>query len=311
MENKGMISVIIPTYNRAKLVVKSIRSVLDQTYKNIEVIVIDDNSSDDTRKRIKKINDKRLRYYKLRKNHGACYARNMGINKARGEYIAFQDSDDIFYKEKLELQLNNLIKNNSYLDFCKLHVNVDNNCWEFPGINEERNIVKGKILDELCNGNIISTQAILVKKAVLVDIMFDETLPRFQDYDLVLRIASKYKISYTKLVLAEVYRQNDSISASDVKLKDACFKMFKKKYNLNKNQQFIFEKTLFSFLIKNERDKVTEISDKYEKLMFEYTSLSNNYSQLQAKYDKLYECYSNRFIIKISRFINRIIRLKK
>ena len=89
---KDKITVIIPTYNRKKLVNKAIKSVLNQTYSNIEIIVIDDCSTDNSENEIKKIKDTRIRYIKLRKRKGANYARNRGILKASGEFISFLDS---------------------------------------------------------------------------------------------------------------------------------------------------------------------------------------------------------------------------
>ena len=89
---------IITTYNRAKLINRSISSVLNQTYNNMEIIIIDDGSTDNTKKIINKIKDNRIKYIKLKKNKGPSYARNFGIKKSRGEFIAFQDSDDVYHK---------------------------------------------------------------------------------------------------------------------------------------------------------------------------------------------------------------------
>ena len=103
------VSVIIPTYNRGNLIIKSIKSVLNQTFKNLEVIVIDDGSSDNTEHLVNKITDKRLKYVKLSSNKGSSNARNIGIKNANGQFISFQDSDDIFYPNKIEKQLKNII----------------------------------------------------------------------------------------------------------------------------------------------------------------------------------------------------------
>lgn len=126
MIDNEKISVVIPTYNRAKTINKSIKSVLNQTYTNIEVIVVDDCSTDNTETIIKKIKDKRVKYYKLDCNKGACFARNYGIKKATGNYIAFQDSDDIFEKNKLEKQYENIKKNKSDLNFCRIKLHANN-----------------------------------------------------------------------------------------------------------------------------------------------------------------------------------------
>ena len=94
------ISIIIPTYNREKLLIRSIKSILKQTYKNFEIIIVDDFSKDNTKNIINIFNDKRIRYIRLRKNKGASVARNIGIKKATGKYISFQDSVDIFHFDK-------------------------------------------------------------------------------------------------------------------------------------------------------------------------------------------------------------------
>ena len=105
MQNKPLVSVIIPTYNRGRLILDSINSVLNQTYKNIELIVVDDCSTDNTEEILKSINDSRIKYVKLEKNSGACIARNKGIELSTGEFIAFNDSDDLWITTKLEKQL--------------------------------------------------------------------------------------------------------------------------------------------------------------------------------------------------------------
>ena len=99
-----MVSVIIPTYNRAHVLPRAIESVLKQTYTELELIVVDDASTDDTAAVMTAITDPRVRY--VRKEHGgAAAARNRGIAEAKGEFIAFQDSDDVWHSDKLEKQL--------------------------------------------------------------------------------------------------------------------------------------------------------------------------------------------------------------
>ena len=97
-----LVSVIIPTYNRANIINKSIDSVLNQTYSNLELIIIDDGSHDNTEEVIKNYDDKRLKYYKLEENKGMCFARNYGTNLSKGHYIAIHDSDDLWKIDKLE-----------------------------------------------------------------------------------------------------------------------------------------------------------------------------------------------------------------
>ena len=97
------VSVVIPTYNRAATVPRAIESVLAQTVTDLEVIVVDDGSSDDTGKVLGEMFGDRIRYY-AQTNQGASVARNRGVEEARGEWIAFLDSDDLWEKEKLEWQ---------------------------------------------------------------------------------------------------------------------------------------------------------------------------------------------------------------
>ena len=221
------ISVIIPTYNRGNIIENAITSVLNQTYKNLEVLIIDDGSTDNTKEVIDKFEDKRVKYIKIKENLGGSNARNIGIRKASGKYISFQDSDDIFYPDKLKLQFNNMINQKSHLDFCKIKV-IFSNSFQYivPDEYQEKNIILGNIFSELINrGNFISTQSILVRKRIIKKYFFDIKMPRLQDYELILRMIPnpKIKISYTRKVLVELHIQKDSIQNSNEKLKKAIF----------------------------------------------------------------------------------------
>jgi glycosyltransferase involved in cell wall biosynthesis len=229
------ISVIIPTYNREKLIVNSLGSVLNQTYSNIEILIIDDGSTDNTKKEIDKIKDKRIKYIKLNKNSGSCNARNIGIKMAIGTYISFQDSDDIFHPDKLKKQFRNLIKNKSDFDFCKILIVINNtNKYVFPDDITETKIYNGNIFDELLNkGNFISTQSILVKKHYIQKYLFD--------------IKRNLKVSYTNEILVDLFVQNNSISSSKKKLKKAIQILLNKNYNLNAFQKENFSNYLNYF----------------------------------------------------------------
>ena len=299
MYKNDMVSVIIPTYNREKIIEKSIKSVLNQTYNNIEVIIIDDGSTDNTEKVIKNIKDTRIRYIKLKKNQGACNARNVGIKKANGKYIAFQDSDDIFYNDKIEKQLNNLLKNKSDLDFCKICIKSNGYNSIVPNIKQEQEIKNNNILDELCNGNFISTQAILVKTKCIKKHLFDKNIPRWQDFDLLLRLLPNIKVSYTNELLVDLYRQSDSISSSNEKLKKAIMILLKKQYKLNDFQR----DKLNNWLIINNPDYTT-LNEKY------YLLLNEN-KELNEAYIKLLESYNNILNSKRWKLINKIAKIIK
>ena len=119
----GLVSIIMPSWNTGKFIGESIQSVLNQTYKKWELIIVDDCSTDNTDEVVASFNDKRIRYFKNDKNSGAALTRNRAIREAEGEWIAFLDSDDLWAAQKLEKQISFMKKNNyvfSYHDFVKI-----------------------------------------------------------------------------------------------------------------------------------------------------------------------------------------------
>ena len=108
------VSVIIPTYNRADKLLGSVKSVLNQTYKNLKLIIVDDASTDDTERVVSEINDERIFYHKLEKNIGAAGARNAGVKLSDSKLIAFHDSDDKWLPDKLEKQVKYLTDHPSF-----------------------------------------------------------------------------------------------------------------------------------------------------------------------------------------------------
>jgi glycosyltransferase involved in cell wall biosynthesis len=107
-----LISVVIPTYNRANLIGRAIKSVLEQTYENFEIIVVDDASTDGTEKMVRSLNSPKIIYLRHKENKGVSAARNTGIKHAKGRYVAFLDSDDEFIKDKLAIQNEYFLKLN-------------------------------------------------------------------------------------------------------------------------------------------------------------------------------------------------------
>lgn len=121
-------SIIVPTYNREKLLKKCIESVLNQTYQNFELIVVDDGSTDNTKKLVKSYNDDRLKYYE-NDNHGIAYSRNFGIEKATGDYLFFLDSDDYVDYDFLDVVDKNIKKNDILI-------------FDYREIFEKNNVIK-------------------------------------------------------------------------------------------------------------------------------------------------------------------------
>ncbi len=226
-----MISVIIPTYNRASTIGRAVDSVLCQTYKELELIVVDDCSTDCTddimQEYMKK--DKRVRYHKLDTNSGACVARNIGVKMARGKYIAFQDSDDEWLPEKLEKQMAYLKEKDADVCFCSIdNIQLDGSIQKIPTRKMHSNEVRKNLLRE----NFISTQAIFGKKECFINEKFDPRFPRMQDWDLVIRLSQKYKIVHLDDVLVKMYKQNDSMTFNTEKTVKGLYLLIEKYGNI-------------------------------------------------------------------------------
>ncbi len=202
-----MISIIVPTYNRAKEIPKSIESILSQTYKDFELIIIDDGSTDNTQEVVETYQDKRIRYIKnTTSQHGVSVARNIGIRESAGEYITFNDSDDIFYPEKLERQLAFLESEKADVTFCavrKNHEIIPNNKFG----------QKDCTLERILEASFTTTQALFGRTECFKECMFDEKISRNVDWELVIRLIKGYKVVFQKAVLAELIATEVSISA--------------------------------------------------------------------------------------------------
>lgn len=225
-----LVSVVIPTYNREKTIVRAINSVLNQTYTNLELIVVDDNSKDNTESVIQEyITDKRLKYIKLTKNVGGGGARNKGITEAKGEFVAFQDSDDEWMLDKLEKQMA-VFQNRPDVDviFCQMKRILGDSTIIYPKKNPTNNT---NLYTSFLKENYIGTPTAIIKKEKLVaNKGFDENLPRLQDWDLFIRLAKNGKFHMLNEVLCDVYLQENSISNNSDALYIA-LNQFDKKYH--------------------------------------------------------------------------------
>ena len=187
------ISIIIPTYNRKSFLIHAINSVLNQTYQNLELIIIDDGSSDKTENIIKKKYPK-IKFYK-QKNKGVSAARNKGIKMASCKWIAFLDSDDRWHPRKLENQINYLLTHPRY-KICHT-----DEIWIRKGIriNQHKKHKKhgGHIFDKCLDLCRISPSSVIIHKDIFNKVgLFNEKLPVCEDYDLWLRIAEKFPVLY-------------------------------------------------------------------------------------------------------------------
>lgn len=210
MKSQPLISVIIPTYNRENHVTKAIQSVIDQTYNNIEIIVVDDGSTDNTRNIVSTYQDKIIYIYK--NNGGVSSARNIGISKAKGDYISFLDSDDSWYPEKLKKQMDYLSVN-KYLAgvLCDVEfINHNNELMKVSNIRKQ--IPHDGIIVKYLFIKLLTMCSILTHKDVFDSIgTFDESLNTAEDIDMLLRIASRYKIGVLSEPLVQINRGSSEL----------------------------------------------------------------------------------------------------
>lgn len=263
---EALVSVVIPTYNRADRLEKAVRSVLEQTYSNLEVIVVDDGSTDHTRQVIEEIQDLRL-HYVWQKNSGACVARNYGVTQARGSYIAFHDSDDIWYPDKLEKQMKQLQKKKADVIVCKLAMRrADGTITFYP-----KRIKKGFVSPRADLFG-IGTQTIVARAQVLKAEPFFTKLPRYQDLEWIYRVVQKFSVYCLDEALVDYELGNDSISKSPERMFQALVLMQKLHPDIRtKNPALALHivRDLFSGW-QEMRKKEPDQSRKYWKLMWAY-----------------------------------------
>lgn len=207
------VSVIIPTYNRAPLLGRAIRSVLDQTYRDFQLIIVDDGSTDDTPAAVAAFDDPRILYLRQPANLGGAAARNVAIAAATTPFIAFQDSDDQWRPDKLQKQLD-------------LFATLDNSVgvvytafWHIAG--QRKTYIPGphvkhrhgNLHAQLLKGNFITPQTTVVRRQCFQTTgTFDPDLRSRHDWDLWLRLARDWLFAFIDEPLVTVYQTPDSIS---------------------------------------------------------------------------------------------------
>lgn len=209
-----LVSVIIPTYNRAKTLPRAVKSVLAQTYQNFELIVIDDCSQDNTDETLEQFDDNRIKYIRHSHNKGGGAARNTGIACAIGKYIAFLDSDDVWLKEKVEEQIKFFKKLPGEYGVIYTGFNIINSMgYKIKTVSPE---LRGDVLNLLLTRNYIGTLSTpLIKSSYLNQVRgLDECLPSCQDWDLYIALAQKCKFDYISAPLTDYYDASDKVRIS-------------------------------------------------------------------------------------------------
>jgi glycosyltransferase involved in cell wall biosynthesis len=216
-----LVSVVIPTFNRAKLIGRAVRSILSQNYPDLEVIIVDDASTDNTRDRIKTLQqaDRRIQYFRLDSNRGAQAARNTGIQAAKGEYIAFLDSDNEWLPRKLQRQM--ILFSHRADSLGAVYCGY----WEVSAsgdmLNEYMPRYRGLVYKQALGDWLTDTSTLVVRKDILERIHgFDENIRAYQEWDLCIRLARECEFDFVPECLT-LYHQHALPSISKDHLRDA------------------------------------------------------------------------------------------
>ena len=245
----NLASVIIPLYNASIYIDETVNSVINQTYKNWELIIVDDGSTDNSLDLVLTLSKKDDRIQVIKQqNLGVSIARNNGISEAKGNYIFFLDADDVWEKDNLELKLQ-FLEENREMD------------WVFGAINlideksKELNVVlKGdnnNTLESLLswNGDVITTPStVAVRKICLETVSFDEHLSTAADQDFAIQLASKYKGGYIAAPMVNYRVLSNSMSRNIHLMEKDHIRVFKKAYKNKLFKTFIFKQQCFSNL---------------------------------------------------------------
>ena len=217
MNNSPLISIITPIYNGERYILETIQSVLSQTYENWEMIIVDNKSTDNSLETIKTICDERIRIISLEYNSGGpARPRNIGLDNAKGEYVAFLDADDVWLSEKLEMQVDFLKENN--INFTSCYCSLINASSDVVFLSKKSSIYykfvsKENICDVIKNSFII-TSSVLIKKDLVLRFSEEKSYIAVEDFDMWLRVlvlnSAKYKYQDKKLVKYRVLENSAS-----------------------------------------------------------------------------------------------------
>jgi glycosyltransferase involved in cell wall biosynthesis len=231
------VSVIIPAYNAEAHLAEAIESTLHQTFKNFEIIIIDDGSTDNTFN-IAKSYTRHNNVIVIRQlNFGPSKARNLGIKSARGEYCAFLDSDDLMLSNRLELQVKKMQENPGtglvYTDLMTFN--------ERGVVHSTKKVFVrpfcGQVLDKLLRENFITTSTVMVRRECFDSVgYFDENMKHSEDYKMWLNIAGKYCVKYIDIPLVKYRYQSGSLSSNRIVISTSSYNVVKEFWE--KNHQY-------------------------------------------------------------------------
>lgn len=246
MQNQPLVSIITPNYNTEEYLAETIESVISQSYNNWELIIVDDHSTDSSVEIIKSFSDKHenIIYLQTKSNSGGpATPRNIGLDYANGEYVAFLDSDDTWFPKKLEFHINFMQREHS--NFSSTFRNTFSHSSESKSEIKESKYLKVYDYSELLKKNLVDTSAVIIKKETIGDIRFDTSkeLIAIEDYDFWLQIL---KNKNEHILISKVATVNYRITGENIS--KAKFSMAKKFINVISRYEKSPFKILYCFL---------------------------------------------------------------
>lgn len=243
-----LVSVVVPTFNDSKFIKETLVSILNQTYTNLDIVVVDDCSSDNTVEVIKTFSDKRIRLFQNNKNKGAAFSRNRAISECLGDYIAFLDGDDLWSLNKIETQVAFMLKN---------HISFSSTFYSF--VDEEGNSLSTYMSSpkKITHKSFLRTDhvgclTVMYERKVFPNLKIPDDIKKRNDYALWIRLSERCDCYSIPTILAHHRRRFGSISSvSKWKLISYHKELFQKLYGFNKiKSSFYAWRNGFYFLIR-------------------------------------------------------------
>ncbi len=213
MEDYGLVSIICPMYNSADFISETIESVLGQTYGNFEMLIVDDLSTDNSVEIVKQYDDERIILLSNEKNSGAAESRNNALRHAKGKWMAFLDSDDIWLPDKLEKQLKFMVDNNYHFSFTN-YVEIDENSKEIGKRITAPKVVTKHKMNNFCY---LGCLTVMYDADFIGLIQIDERIKKRNDYAIWLKCVKKCNAYNLPIDLAKYRRHSGSISNVSLK----------------------------------------------------------------------------------------------
>ena len=312
------ISVIMPLYNtKEEYLREAIESILSQTYKDFELIIVDDASTKDFSSLISAYKDNRIIYHRLAQNKGAANARNIAISHAQGEYLAFMDSDDVYLPERFEKQVEFFAKNPDIGCLGTKTIIIGNDCNKvlFPDIIKHKDIECHLIFE----GCVFCQSSVMLRKKIIdmYDIKYKNKYVPAEDYALWLDLIgkTKFEVIDEALVKYRFYKENISHRQKDLQSQKCCeaqFEMLQKHCNITqeeknilisffcmkklKNSEIVQLSTIIEKVIQrlslldiSQKDVIDSLKKRYKRLYYHTHDLSGQWCLLLSPLNRLFK----------------------